>query len=124
MTGLFKCYDVLICPDKNASDLVDQSLISRVCDYFQTTFPDLQLEETHNKFADYSAMRFISLQTHLLKYQMILSNTSFTLHSSTVAQLYRTIVSIYNQIYECHVQLVSSRKKATSKSQLDEAKQV
>ena len=124
MTGLFRCYDVLIYPDKNVLDLVDQSLLSRVHDYFQMTFPDLQLEEVHNVLPDYSVMRFISLHTHLLQYQRIISNTSFTIHSSTVAQLSRTIVSIYTQIHEHQVQVVSSWKKATSKSQLDEVKQV
>ena len=73
---------------------------------------------------DDSNLRLISLHTHLLQYQRIISNTSFTIHSSTVAQLSRTIVSIYNQIYERHVQLVYPRKKDTFKCRLDEAKQV
>ena len=126
LIGFFRCYDVLIYPDKKVLDLVTRSGHSILCnvrDYFIKAFPDMPVKMQSIQ-PDDSNLRFISLQTHLLQFQRILSNTSFILHSSTVAQLYRTIVSIYNQIYERRLQVVYSWKKDTSKSRLDEAKQV
>ena len=126
LIGFFRCYDVLIYPDKNVLDLVAQnghSILCNVRDYFLKTFPKMTVEMP-NIHPDDSNLRFISLGTHLLQYQKIISNTSFIIHSSTVTQLYRTIVSIYNQIYERHVQVVYPWKKDTFKSQLDGAKQV
>ena len=126
MVGLFRCYDVLIYPDKKVLDLVaqnSQSIFCNVRDYFLKTFPDVPVEMRSIQ-PDDSNLRFISLHTHLLEYQRIISNTSFTICSSTVAQLYRSIVSIYNQIYERHVQVVYIWKKDNSESQLDEVKQV
>ena len=123
VVGLVRCYDVLIYLDKNVSDLVTQNGLSNVQDYFLKTFPDVPVEMQSIQ-PDDSTLRCISLHTHLLQYQRIISNTSFTIHSSTVAQLYRTIVCIYNQIYERHVQVMYTWKKTTFKSQLVEAKQV
>ena len=126
LIGVFRCYDVLIYPDKKVLDLVaqnNQSILCNVRDYFLKKYPDVPVEMQSIQ-PDDSNLRFVSLQTHLLQYQKILSNTSFTIHSSTVAQLYRTIVSIYNQICERRVQVVYPWKKDTSKNQLDGAKQV
>ena len=127
LIGIFRCYDILIYPDKKVLDLVaqnNQSILCSVRDYFIKAFPDMPVEMQSIQ-PDDSNLRLISLRAHLLQFQKILSNTSFTIHSSTVAQLYRTIVSIYTQIYECHVQVVYSwNSKNTSKSRLDEAKQV
>ena len=126
LIGVFRCYDVLIYPDKKVLDLVTQrgqSILCNVHDYFVKTFPDVPVKIQSIQPGD-SNLRFISLHAHLLQFQRILSNTSFTIHSSTVAQISRTIVSIYNQICERHVQVVYSWKKDTFKSRLDEAKQV
>ena len=126
LIGFFRCYDVLIYPDKKVLDLVTQnghSILCNVRDYFLKTFPDMPVEMP-NIQPDDSNLRFISLGTHLLQYQKIISNTLFNVHSSTVDQLSRTIVSIYNQIYERQVQVVHPWKKDTSKSQLAGAKQV
>ena len=123
LIGFFRCYDVLIYPDKNVSDCVTQNGLSNVRDYFLKTFPGVPVEMRSIQ-PDDSNLRRISLRTHLLQCQKYISNASFTTHSSTVAQLSRTIVSIYNQIYERQVQVVYTWKKDTSKSQLDEAKQV
>ena len=126
LIGFFRCYDVLIYPDKNVLDLITRSGHSILCnvrDYFVKTLPDVSVEMQSIQ-PDDSNLRFISLHAHLLQYQRILSTTSFAIHSSTVAQLYRTIVSIYTQIYERHVQVVYPWKKDTCKSRLDEAKQV
>ena len=123
MAGLFRCYNVLIYPDKIVSGLVTQNSLNNVWEYFLKTFPDMPVE-IQSVQPDDSNLRFISLHTHLLQYQTITSNTSFTIHSLTVALIYRTIVSIYNQMYEHHVQVVYSWKKDTFKSQLVEVKQV
>ena len=126
LIGVFRCYDILIYPEKKVLDLIaqnGQSILCNVRDYFLKTFPDVTVEMRSIQ-PDDGNLRLISLYIHLLQYKRIISNTSFTIHSSTVAQLYRFIVSIYSQIYERHVQVVYPWKKDTSKSQLDEAKQV
>lgn len=74
---------------------------------------------------DDSAVRCISLHTHLLQYQAIITNGSFTIHSSLVAQISNTIVSIYTHIYERHVQVVyPAWKREITNNHLIEAKQV
>ena len=75
---------------------------------------------------DDNAMRYISLQTHLLQYQRIIANRGFHIHSSTVGQISNTIVSIYTHLYKRHVQVVypPGWKREITNNHLEEAKQV
>ena len=116
----------MIYPDKNDLELVRQKgqiLTSKVQEYFKKSFPDLQVE-VPSITPDNNTMRHISLHTHLLQYQRIITNRSFTIHSSTVGDISGTIVSICTQIYERHVQVVYPAWTRDNNYRLEETKQV
>ena len=114
----------MIYPDKNDLELVRQKgqiLTSKVQEYFKKSFSDLQVEVT-SITPDDNTMRHISLHTHLLQYQRIITNRS--IHSSTVGDISGTIVSIYTQIYERHVQVVYPAWTRDNNYRIEETKQV
>ena len=122
--GVFRYYDVMIYPDKNDLELVRQKgqiLTSKVQEYFKKSFSDLQVEVT-SITPDDNTMRHISLHTHLLQYQRIITNRSFTIHHP--GDISGTIVSIYTQIYERHVQVVYPAWTRDNNYRLEETKQV
>ena len=118
---------MLVYPEKDQEMSLQkiQSTLCKVQEYFHKTFPDIEVEMPDIPFDD-NVMRNISLSNHLLKYQRIIANRNFTIHSSTVAQISNIIVSIYTHIYERHVQLVypASLKREITNNHLEEAKQV
>ena len=128
LVGIIRYYDTLIYPDQKDLETVShnegQSTLSKVMEYFKSNFPDVHIKTQEILPVD-QVLRYFSLRAHLLQYQTIIVNKSFEIHSSTVNQISRNIVSIYSQTRERHFQVeYYFGKPDYPKSPLEETKQV
>ena len=124
---MFRYYDTLVYPDQKdletATKKEGQSTLGKVMEFFRTKYPNLQVKMQEIIPID-NVLRNISLHAHLIQYQIIIANKSFDVHSSTVNQISKTIVSIYSQIYERCFQVVYHWKIDYPKIPLENTQQV